>query len=723
MELCINADDCSLCVVDGYNHRVQLILLPELQMLKNKEAISSRMKRKTTEVSNIVRPSKISLQAEISLLRFNSSKYLTSYNITSRNGTNKNDVDNSNIEMDRIYLLFPPLGLYLTVANHDVQHLLKAGFFLQDIKTEIRNIPHSKKIETCNMQSFSSTFRDDNTLLSDSMSRSNKSSTIAAEFHNTRDFYSKDESVKTKSIKKLNNQAKIFMDLIIDVVNDSNSENNDEDYSNKSLLNDNVTHTSIECKNNHEILDQSNTSDSLNIQTIDFNLIVPSVFAMHALLERSWHPDKYLPHTVIKALVHLMCQDDVETENIKTYERKRILAACSALLTAIVKVGTRSSEIVFTTLLSELKLFEIKSIKSNLDLTNSTWGDSKIESRIHPEVYVAPKEILDDEIIVSAQGSDRNSRADSTKGKKDEGNNNGENRSNDMHDDDDDDDDDDEVVMSLRLLAILLLNMCNSNYRFPFPYHSISPVVEEEDLRVGTDSAAAAASRESISTTNNDHVKQEHLSTLNVNPLNYNDKNSESSKYDSYDKDIQVLVVRQCYMNKRKYASRASNTSTSSNWEGRSVLGQEMKYSSISANTTDHSVQSSPNRLKDNNHSLRERSHSISRGRNLSSPMNTEFLNLLDCVYKINKSRQPTTRNDENDLMTDYKNKDLSATEINTEIAAGHSISFYQIQLDLLVTANKCFSQVIIILFVLHLSIHELRLCYNGIHLQTEHFI
>ena len=713
MELCISADDCSLCVVDGYNHRVQLILLPELQMLKKKEAISSRMKRKTTEVSNIVRPSKISLQANISLLRFNSSKYLTPFNITSRNGTDKNDVDNNNIKLDRIYLLFPPLGLYLTVTNHDVQHLLKVGFFLQDTNTEFRNNPHSKKIEVYNMQSFSSTLKDDNMLLSDSMSRSDKTSTIAAEICNTRDSSSRDESVKTKNIKKLNNQAKIFMDLIIDVVNDSNIENNDEEYSNKSLLNDNATHMSIEYKNNNETLDQSNTSDSLNIQTIDFNLIVPSVFAMHALLERSWHPDKYLPHTVIKALVHLMCQDDVERENIKSYERKRIIAASSALLTAIVKVGTRSSEIVFTTLLSELKLFEIKSIKSNLDLTNSTWGDSKIESRIHPEVYVAPKEILDDEIIVSAQGSDRNGRADSTKGKKDEGNNNSENRSNDMHDDDDDndDDEDDEVVMSLRLLAILFLNLRNSNYPFPSPYHSISPVVEKDDPRVGTDSAAATASRGSISTTNNDHVKQEQSSTSNMNPLNYNDKNN-----DSYDKDIQVLVVRPCWMNNRKYASRASNTSTSSNWEGRSVLGQEMKYSSISANTTDQSVHSSPNRLKNNNHSLREGSHSISRGKNLSSPMNTEFLNLLDCVYKINKSRQPTMQNDENDLMTDYKRKDMSAPEINTEIAGGESISFNQIQLDLLVTANKCFSQVIIILFVLHLSIHEWHLFYNGIH-------
>ena len=36
MEMCVNNEDCSLCVVDGYNHRVQIIILPELKAARAK---------------------------------------------------------------------------------------------------------------------------------------------------------------------------------------------------------------------------------------------------------------------------------------------------------------------------------------------------------------------------------------------------------------------------------------------------------------------------------------------------------------------------------------------------------------------------------------------------------------------------------------------------------------------------------------------------------------
>ena len=40
MEMCVNNEDCSLCVVDGYNHRVQIIILPELKAARAKLTIA-----------------------------------------------------------------------------------------------------------------------------------------------------------------------------------------------------------------------------------------------------------------------------------------------------------------------------------------------------------------------------------------------------------------------------------------------------------------------------------------------------------------------------------------------------------------------------------------------------------------------------------------------------------------------------------------------------------
>ena len=675
MELCISADDCSLCVVDGYNHRVQLILLPELQILKKKEAISSRMERKSRVVSSILRPSKISLQADISLLRFNLSKHPNGSNFNPKNENSKNDVNNQNTKSDQVYLLFPPLGFYVTVPNHDVQQLLKIRYFSELNNTENRNIPQSTRMQLDSRQSVSSTLNDDITLISNSTSSTKKSLIFTSESCNTTDSYSHDKSIKMKNTKRLNNQAKVFMDLITDVVNDSNTERNGEENTKTSPLNNNITPIILEERNN--AIDQGNMSDIFNIEAIDFNLIVPSVFAMHALLERSWHPDEYLPDTVIKSLVHLMCQDDVERGTIiNNYERKRIIAASSALLIAIVNVGTRSSEIVFLSLLSELRSVEIRSIKSNLDLTNSTWGDTKIESKIYSEIFEVPEDISNDEIIVSPQGLDRNSRADSIRGRNDEGKCNGENMNNDMYDDDDINDG--EVVTSLRLLAILLRNMCKSIYPFPFPYHSISPVVHRDATIAGTDSTTVSTSKGSLSMTNNDHIRQQQSSKSNINTSNYDD--NENFKCDSYEKDIQVLVVGQCWMNDHKNTSCVLNASSSGKWEGRS-LG--MKFSNTSLNNPDHSPQSTSNRQR-----------SVSREKNLLSPLNTECLNLLDCVYKINKSRQSMMKIDINALTTDIRANDATEMKIDAEVEACDSSNFNQTQLDLLIMANRCFSQV-----------------------------
>ena len=40
MEMCVNNEDCSLCVVDGYNHRVQIIILPELKAARAKLTVA-----------------------------------------------------------------------------------------------------------------------------------------------------------------------------------------------------------------------------------------------------------------------------------------------------------------------------------------------------------------------------------------------------------------------------------------------------------------------------------------------------------------------------------------------------------------------------------------------------------------------------------------------------------------------------------------------------------
>ena len=80
MEMCVNNEDCSLCVVDGYNHRVQIIILPELKAARAKLTIamngypqgthgkrnSKRRSDHATAGGGSVRPSAVAVLSDIS---------------------------------------------------------------------------------------------------------------------------------------------------------------------------------------------------------------------------------------------------------------------------------------------------------------------------------------------------------------------------------------------------------------------------------------------------------------------------------------------------------------------------------------------------------------------------------------------------------------------------------------------------------------------------------
>ena len=80
MEMCVNNEDCSLCVVDGYNHRVQIIILPELKAARAKLTIAmtgyphgthgkrhkKRRNNHTAGGSGSVRPSAVAVFSDIS---------------------------------------------------------------------------------------------------------------------------------------------------------------------------------------------------------------------------------------------------------------------------------------------------------------------------------------------------------------------------------------------------------------------------------------------------------------------------------------------------------------------------------------------------------------------------------------------------------------------------------------------------------------------------------
>ena len=742
MELCISADDCSLCVVDGYNHRVQLIILPELQTLKNRDILSSRMRRKKRITSSVIRPSKISIQADISLLRIKSSNINKDYDnkddddgihssITDDDKIINHNINNNRILLNRINLSFPFIGSHITVPITDVNHLIKLGFFAETTNSVIASTPQSQFLQSSNSPSSSSSsinYIDNNVTTSNSNINSINSVNLL-KLNSTFNSSQNEKMVKIKHAKKLNYQANVFMSLILNIVND----NYNEELNFMNNLSENNDIQKSHCDNN----EQNDREIFSNNSITDHNLMIPSVFALNALLEHSWQPDEHVPDIVIKSLVYLMCHDDTEICTvISYYERKRVIAASSALLIAIVNISKKSSEIVFKNLLKELRSFEAAFTMSDLNVTTSTWNNNKNENKIHPDMSNLVEDVSDKKIYVLAPGIDRNNSRMLVRGGQD-----GEDRgvqensrekiSNSSYSNNNDSNndycyenmnkEDEEVLMALKLLALILSNMSSSTH--PYPSSSLATGIYTDIVTSSSTTASISASASGLST--DISQLQPKSSILNINTSNQNSKscddmnndktnnssnnnnnNNNSSNNDNYNKDIQILVFGQYWMNNHKYESFGSSSSKSNISSNGAICGREernvsvygIKHSGTSVAIPSHSPQSSPNRPRNVPQNVRNRSTSFFKDNYLSSQLNAEFLDLMDGVSKINKIRQLIVNNEIN--VRPAHSKGEVRGERDNEGEADDDL--YHIQLELLQRANKCFSQVIDTLLNIH---------------------
>ena len=345
MELCISADDSSIFVVDGYNHRVQVFFLPELQAARKAATMINEKKNKEGTVDH-VRPSKLCLESRISLLRI--PKYhLQSTALTSNTRTQRSRVD----------LYFPHIGSYISVPSVDIDHLLRMGFF---------------------------------------SSSSSSTSTPGEDFHYGLDTsnalvpsdYLKYEIAKlpNNSNSKLNHQAAVFMGLITGVAVDSMECSTAQTASERDRSEGTLT-TALDFHQN-----QSDFS-------IDYSLIVPSVFALDALLNRGWLPGVSIPSPVIHSLVHLMCYGEAtESSTGSSAERRRATSAAAAILIAAVGAGKESCEAIFSHIIEELQISSVKFSPSDLDTNGSGSHYSSDATTQQGEIP---------QILVTSFGSDR----------------------------------------------------------------------------------------------------------------------------------------------------------------------------------------------------------------------------------------------------------------------------------------------------------------------------
>jgi hypothetical protein len=314
----VSSEDSSIFVVDGYNHRVQVLLLPELLAARKVVSLLTEKKRKLDNQST-VRPSRIAVRTDISLLRLPRSSGRPEDTLAGHSGHH------------RVKLLFPSIGSYITIPASNIGHLSSSGFFMEptcdDSQFSARRPPSPRPApeESC-----------DNIV-------------------KRREPYDPSRSPNTL---QLNHQAAVFMGLINGVVTDS-WESTDCSFSagrtKSSALSS--SHGAQESLLRTALENSAETeSRHQNDYIIDYSLIVPSVFALYALLERSWLPGAYMPSSVINSLVHLMCHDDASLSAGNRSERGRVVAASAALLAAVVSAGKEAAESVFSHIIAELHL-------------------------------------------------------------------------------------------------------------------------------------------------------------------------------------------------------------------------------------------------------------------------------------------------------------------------------------------------------------------------------
>lgn len=587
----MSSDDSSIFVVDGYNHRVQVLLLPEL-LAARKAVTSLTEKKRKLDSQSTVRPSSIAVRTDISLLRL------------PRCQVKSEDASAVHGGHDRIKLLFPLIGSYIIVPASNIGHLSSCGYFIEP---------------SCGVNQFSNV-RPPSPCFVAEESRDN--------IVKYREPYDPSRSPNTL---QLNHQAAVFMGLINGVVTDS-WESTDCNFSSGRTKNSALSGLSAVSQLRSEA--EVPADDEY---VIDYSLIVPSVFALYALLERSWLPGAYMPSSVINSLVHLMCHDDASLSAGNRSERGRVIAASAALLTAVVSAGKEAAESVFSHIIDELHhsaAGNSPDSDSSFSLVQpSTEDASQLEEYIQISVssYPADRSIMGDIGLESRT-------ADGFRVEEGER---------------------EEALDTLRILAFILSSQSDIICPYPssLPVPSISLFSESiTTLCQSGDEMYRSGSRRTPSS----------ISSLPTASF-------------SYDFELRILVFGQAWCHDHGGTMRDRKGCRSESGNKRTLLPGAVTPSSRPPSqpvspVPFHSFPPFP--LGSSPYSHDRESLACSRSRETSyCPLSKEVLDLLDCVSRINRHRQSVGDGYE------FSSKDIDQ-------------SCSTMQLDLLEKANMCFRQV-----------------------------
>jgi hypothetical protein len=296
------------------------MFLPELQAVKisSINAINIAKRRERAGLDTLVKASKIAILTSISLGKLaNEGSKKTLRKIETMPIAAHMNLKKSN----KLMLMFPSLTVPIRISLADVDHLIEVGYFSNSESLETNTCS-----DPINLKTKLATDSTKNKLATDS---------TEATDYNVDDFdVIKDETFEVnRNMQRLNHQAAVFMGLIVGVVSDSSK---------------------YDCYSNFS---PSNSKQDWN--SIDYNLIVPSVLALNALSQRSWKPAANFPPAIIASLVHLMCHADSKA-SIVSQERSRVVNAAASLLMAAVSVDSGLSELIFFNLLAELQVITTK---------------------------------------------------------------------------------------------------------------------------------------------------------------------------------------------------------------------------------------------------------------------------------------------------------------------------------------------------------------------------
>ena len=629
----MSSEDSSLFVVDGYNHRVQIMLLPELQAAKKLfSGVSGQKEMESTENFRYIRPSQISVQTDISLLKL--PRYTLS--LDGEEGNKCSELQESDI----MKLIFPVIGAHIYVPRGEINHLLQQDFFEESDQDDIMMTSH---------------IAADSEITAGDIRKSYSACTALTK-------------VVPKNVQQLNHQANVFMGLItgvvmnsweVDNMHDSSSNSNssgsgsDSSTSNISKSSTDPWGTCSSHPNEHRCADQP-------YSVIDYGLIVPSVFALNALLERSWVPSALLPSSVISSFVHLMCNDDVAATAtpVSSAESRRVVAAASALLLAVTCAGRDASDSVFAHIIDELQRLAAR-VPSSETAGRSLIAETVKEIEAAENIQISVSSYGAEKSVLGGTSFDSRSKSGTDR---------------DTERDRDGEKEGDNALDALRLLAFILSTKNCSTYLYPsalststvcaYSDDSNGQKVHNMDVRAlpflpCPTSTCASSSSSSINGC-----------AVEIRTLLFGQGWADNFRSIASQVKGETAVIKEVVETKRQLLSGAVTPTPTSNPPSQSV-----------SPVLPHSCPSFPLHLS--SYGPRGVDHSpYVRTSETSFALKKELLDLLNSVSKVNRARLS---------YVDFRSKPSSYSNNSVTAAA--------LRLELLTTAKRSFDQVIIFIF------------------------